>query len=297
MTKIRPDHQPSPFKDAKADRTPSWYGAGPGMDPFFLGGALIHQAIGTGGALGRLPLCGILWFESPSLRHGFDDHSGRPIRGIPSGATAARRPLRPHESHVSLSRVRQPPGLSPRAKTRAGDSVTSNPPLSAKAKPPFGGFGGGERGFEPPVLVYPIHSLSRRARSATPASLQGLPDYRWERIGTRLLAQSRAQPSRWRHGGMAERFKATVLKTVVGVSSPRVRISLPPPPQRPANAGRLHEGVVGARFEVTESLAGSRRPAPFGAEHGHSCEEGTPRGWPNLAPSATSAPRECGAPS
>ena len=28
---------------------------------------------------------------------------------------------------------------------------------------------------------------------------------------------------------MAERFKAPVLKTDVGVSSPRVRISLPPP--------------------------------------------------------------------
>ncbi len=161
-------------------------------------------------------------------------------------------------------------------------------------------------GFEPPVLVYPIHSLSRRARSATPASLQGLPDYRWERIGTRLLAQSRAQPSRWRHGGMAERFKATVLKTVVGVSSPRVRISLPPPPQRPANAGRLDEDAGGVGFEVTESLAGRpRRGSPGDCRRrSGSCQrfvrpEGTPRsGGPggNLAPSATSAPRECGAP-
>ena len=70
---------------------------------------------------------------------------------------------------------------------------------------------------------------------------------------------------------MAERFKATVLKTVVGVSSPRVRISLPPPPQRPANAGRLHEGVVGARFEVTESLASvwARGDSPGGCRTRH----------------------------
>ncbi len=32
---------------------------------------------------------------------------------------------------------------------------------------------------------------------------------------------------------MAERFKAPVLKTDVGVSSPRVRISLPPPVSAP----------------------------------------------------------------
>ena len=68
-------------------------------------------------------------------------------------------------------------------------------------------------GFEPPVLVYPIHSLSRRARSATPASLQGFLDYRSSPTGTRLLAGGHTLPSRWRHGGLAEWLMAPVLKT------------------------------------------------------------------------------------
>lgn len=38
---------------------------------------------------------------------------------------------------------------------------------------------------------------------------------------------------------MAERFKAPVLKTDEGVSSPRVRIPPPPPTNRPAPAGRF----------------------------------------------------------
>ena len=93
-------------------------------------------------------------------------------------------------------------------------------------------------GFEPPVLVDPIHSLSRRARSATPASLQGLPDYRCAGLGTRLLAGNGPWPSRWRHGGMAERLMALVLKTSVGESSPGVRIPLPPPTTGPHRIAR-----------------------------------------------------------
>ena len=184
---------------------------------------------------------------------------GPPLRGVPSGRTKCwHGPVR----------VRQSPGLSSAGPTGRRFCDFESPSLRHKESRLSAALVAERGGFEPPVLVYPIHSLSRRARSATPASLQGLPDYRWERIGTRLLAQNRAQPSRWRHGGMAERFKATVLKTVVGVSSPRVRISLPPPPQRLANAGRLHEGVVGARFEVTESLVGSRRPQQPGGLSG-----------------------------
>ena len=79
------------------------------------------------------------------------------------------------------------------ARSEAFRSVTWNPPLSAKKEAAWRRLPMAERGgFEPPVLVDPIHSLSRRARSATPASLQGLQDYRWEPIGTRLLDWTRA---------------------------------------------------------------------------------------------------------
>ena len=47
---------------------------------------------------------------------------------------------------------------------------------------------------------------------------------------------------------MAERFKAPVLKTDVGVSSPRVRISLPPPTGPPPVADSL-PGACSPRLE------------------------------------------------
>ena len=95
-----------------------------------------------------------------------------------------------------------PPGCLRRG-LPASISVTSNPPLSAK-KPPGGRLLLAERGgFEPPVLVYPTHSLSRRARSATPASLQGFLDYRLGPPDTRLLG--------WGHLWRGDRNRITDL--------------------------------------------------------------------------------------
>ncbi len=61
-----------------------------------------------------------------------------------------------------------------------------------------------------------------------------------------------------RFGGMAERSKATVLKTVVGLHPPGVRIPLPPPAKFGTTG--CYSGVVAGLTPRNSSLSGKISP-------------------------------------
>jgi hypothetical protein len=102
-----------------------------------------------------------------------------------------------------------------RPSTRRG--VTGRMPFPNMESAPFGAPRLAEKeGFEPSVALDVLHSLSRRARSATPASLRTHECYRFTANPARDLAPGASVPQDGKHGRLAEWFMAAVLKTVVG---------------------------------------------------------------------------------